>query len=238
MTDFDEDEDLFDFDGSGVGTGGDEDDLDIAEFLSSIDDSDASAILDLADSEDAHLASKPAVSEEALAGPEPVAALPSRSGTKQVVVAPAGPLWKQPGAMVVVGLGAVLLIANVSGFLMTWQNNTSMVQRVEAARLDMEATLARAQRDISNEVGRMGTMTQPQSPATLGVASFQSIEEHLDQGDFATARRLLYTKLSRLDRQPLDTRVEIEAHALFLLAEADRREAVVLSESAATEVGS
>jgi hypothetical protein len=238
MTDFDEDEDLFDFDGSGVGTGGDEDDLDIAEFLSSIDDSDASAILDLADSEDAHLASKPAVSEETPERNEPVAALPSRSHSRQMAAAPAGPLWKQPGALVVIGLGAALLIANVSGFLMTWQNNTSMVQRVEAARLDMEATLARAQRDISNEVGRMGTMTQPQSPATLGTASFHSIEEHLEQGDFATARRLLYTKLTRLDRQPLDVRIEIEAHALFLLAEADRREAVVLAESAATEVGS
>lgn len=238
MTEFDEDEDLFDFDGSGIGTAADADDLDIAEFLSSIDDSDASSILDLAGSEDERLAENEAESVEALNFVEPGAALPSNTRNQRIVVAPAAPLWKQSGALVVVGLGAILLIANVTGFWMTWQNNTSMVQRVEAARLDMEATMARAQRDITNEVGRMGSMTQPQSPATLGTASFHSIQEHLEQGDFVAARRLLYTKLSRVDRQPLDTRIQIEAQALFLLAESDRREAVVLAENAATEVGS
>lgn len=231
---FDEDEDLFDFAGASSSGGSDDDDIDIAEFLSTIDDSDASAILDLAESEDAHRTTAAsddvgAAVKPARATPAPSAAVPRSANDQQVVVATSGPFWKQPGAIAFLSVGVALLLANMFGVWATWTNNKSMVQEVEATRIDIAATIARAQRELGDEYARLENATRPATAAALGTASFASVEERLDIGDFAAARRLLYAKLALLDRLPPAQRNEVEARALFMLAETDRAQAIGLA---------
>lgn len=231
--DFDEDEDLFDFSGAAQSPGGDDDDLDIAEFLSTIDDSDASAILDLAHSEDARetaTASSQAAPKSAATGTSGASASAAPLGGQQpVLVATSGPLWKQPGAIAFMAVGAALLVANLFGVWASWTNNRTMVQEVEATRLDIAASIARAQRELGNEYARLENATRPNSAAELGSPSFASVSERLATGDFASARRLLYAKLALLDRLPPVQRNEVEARALFMLAETDRAQARVLA---------
>lgn len=231
---FDEDEDLFDFDGTASGASA-EDEIDIAEFLSTIDDSDASAILDLAEAGGKSAASKDeaAAADEVAAPTADVATVPAG---QQVVVASSGPFWKQPGALAYVVVGLALLLANVFGVWASWMNNRSMVQEVEATRLDIAARIAQAQQALDKEYARLDQSTRPGSATGLGPISFAAVHERLEVGDHAGARRLIYAKLALLDRTPADQRAEAEAHALFLLADADRAAADALANAAGADL--
>lgn len=221
---FDEDEDLFGFADPAGTVSTEEDDIDIAEFLSTIDDDDVSSIVELAGTTPMTTGSAPEA---------PVATAAAGVPTQTVVVA-GGPIWRQPGMLTAMAIGGLLLISNLAGTWATWSRNRTVVEEIEGVRLDLRDTVANAKRDIAAETSRLQNITQPRGGSQLGTVSFLTVEEHLNQEDFATARRLLYSKLAILDRLPVAERDEVESRALFLLAESDMREAAVL----AREVGS
>jgi|GEM_PF-5824608 len=224
-TAFDEDEDLFDFENNLKETEEDDAEFDIAEFLSTISSEDTSAVLDLAEGAKADAAAKPETDAQ-----EPAATAAAVAPAHQVVVAQADarPFYKQPASLSIVTIGALLLAGNLFGVWATWTNNQSMIREVEATRLDIAATIARAQKELDLEFARLENSTSPRSTADLGPASFKAVADRIATGDHAGARRLLYSKLALLDRIPVERRSEAEAHALFLLAETDRAAADAL----------
>jgi hypothetical protein len=218
---FDEDEDLFGFANPTATEPTEEEDLDIAEFLSTLDDSDASNIVELAGS----TPSAPA----ALAAAPVAAAAAAGAAHTVLVAAPSGPFWRNPTVLAVGAIGALLLASNLFGAWITWKKSRSVVEEIEGVRLDLRATVENAKRDIQAETSRLEGLTQPRVSNQIGTVSFRTIEQHLELGDFETARRLVYGKLAIVDRQPPEERDGLEAHALQLLAEADRLEAASLA---------
>lgn len=215
---FDEDEDLFGFANPTATEPTEEEDLDIAEFLSTLDDSDASNIVELAGS-----------APNAQAAPAAATAVAATSAPTVLVAAPSGPFWRNPSVIAVGAIGALLLASNLFGTWITWKKSRSVVEEMEGVRLDLRATVESAKRDIQAETSRLEGLTQPRVSNQVGTVSFRTIEQHLELGDFETARRLLYGKLAIVDRQPPEERDGLEAHALQLLAEADRLEAASLA---------
>lgn len=215
---FDEDEDLFGFANPTATEPTEEEDLDIAEFLSTLDDSDASNIVELAGS-----------APNAQAAPATATAVAATSAPTVLVAAPSGPFWRNPSVIAVGAIGALLLASNLFGTWITWKKSRSVVEEMEGVRLDLRATVESAKRDIQAETSRLEGLTQPRVSNQVGTVSFRTIEQHLELGDFETARRLLYGKLAIVDRQPPEERDGLEAHALQLLAEADRLEAASLA---------
>jgi len=215
---FDEDEDLFGFANPTATESTEEEDLDIAEFLSTLDDSDASNIVELAGSV-----------PSAQAAPAAATAVAATSAQTVLVAAPSGPFWRNPSVIAVGAIGALLLASNLFGTWITWKKSRSVVEEMEGVRLDLRATVESAKRDIQAETSRLEGLTQPRVSNQIGTVSFRTIQQHLELGDFETARRLLYGKLAIVDRQPPEERDGLEAHALQLLAEADRLEAASLA---------
>ncbi|MEZ5977618.1 MAG: hypothetical protein R3F34_05300 [Planctomycetota bacterium] len=242
--DFDEDEDLFDF-GAPSALDAD-DDIDIAEFLSSIDDSDASAVLDLAEEAgDADLAldaeeaapagaAAPAASkdvdadESASHEDEPAVAIAPVAAPAAVVAAGAaqGPLWRQPGTLLVVAIGGVLLLANVASSWFTWHQSRAVADEIDGARKALQLSVEGARREMSDQASRITTLTQNASTGLLGEESFETVEQLLSISDWGAARRVLFSKLALLDRIEPRLREPVEARALMLLARADHLQAL------------
>ena len=219
-------EDLFDFDSTGTSPATThEDELDVDAFLSAVGDlaeeSDPDSSFGLGVSDDLRgtvVGSKPSEADETALrrGTTPAPAVALAPGTPLLVGLP----WT------VIAGGGLLVAVNAWLAFTLWSGQARSGDELERSRLELQRTAESVAAQIDRDANRIEATTNPTvSPVLDATTALAHVDRSLELGDFALARRQVYSLLSVVDRHPDQRRQDIEARSQFFLARIDRLEA-------------
>ena len=215
---FDEDEDLFDFDEYVAARAAEGSDIDLDELLSALEDlpEELPAAAAAAENE-AELAGAGAQVASVAGQAAPAARLAGQT----VVVAGRSPLGR-------FGIAAIFALTalNAAVVLYSWSANKDLARSMAAIGERVIETTQEIRNETSLQLETLESIAGPVAHADPeNYRTFERVEDDLERGDFAEARRKLYGLLSIADRLAPEVREDAEARALFLLADAMRDEA-------------
>lgn len=135
-------------------------------------------------------------------------------------------------------IGGVLAL-NVVGFTVLWVSNRSYRSGIEGLRDDLVVTmhdLRRTASESNSSVQAAPSAEHPQQPiapahspavplAPYEETSLLLARQEIDEGEHAQARKRLYRLLAVADRIDAELRKDIEARAMYLVADSYRRQA-------------
>ena len=209
---FDEEDDLFNFDELGADDETDES-VDLDEILAEVPDQSTS--------DDAEEAPAPALpsGEASESGDDP---------TDADVLTPSAPRFRMPAAATPrLGLRSLttwvlvgFTVVNLGLIGLTWRMSSSMSDQVS----EVASSIVRATREIQAQTSEhVEKIESVQAPIVASDPSqhttFSLARRDLEDGDFAGARRRLYSLLAVADRLEPEVRESVEARAHFLLAD-------------------
>ncbi|MFT5284038.1 MAG: hypothetical protein ACI8TQ_000189 [Planctomycetota bacterium] len=205
---FDESDCLFNFDE--LGAEADTVSVDGASVMASIPEIPTSAVTPAAAS---------ASTERVAAPPAPNTSesIEAPLQTQVVVAAPAGFSLRSPVVLILV----VTMLINLSVIGFTWRVSDDMRDEFgEATRHIIQAT-QEIQTKTEANVAKLESFQSPViSEDPEHEHTFERVQLDLDNGDYANARKRLYSLLSIADRLDPDIREKVEATAQYVLADA------------------
>lgn len=217
--DFDLDEDLFSFDEILDTAEEESEKVDLDELLRVLEDTSPETPTPSAEGE----GEGESEAGEELIGAEPATAEPTAVPTEVVVAAPA-----LSGRFVRVGIGILvgLALLNVVQIGLSWERSRDLTD----ALLEMESRFLVAAGDLQQNIFHQSEAMERNrlpvvAPQTAGRSSLEHIQRQLEAGQYAEARRRLFSLLSVLDRYDAPAAAEVEGVASYLLAESWRMQA-------------